>query len=84
MGLNIARQPAQPGQNDEAAALLNSFYKLRSEGGVIYGFWTNKIMKEIDELISACKLVESYDLEQLIAAAGKDVREHYLKYPAKL
>jgi hypothetical protein len=76
MGLNIARQTAKPGENDAAIALLNSFYGLR-EFGVIFGFWTNKIFKEIDALIAQNKLVEDYDLEQLRIAAGKDVREHF-------
>ena len=46
---------------------------------VIFGFWTNKIFKEFDELLAAGKQVEEYDMEQLRTSAGKDVREHFCK-----
>ena len=78
MALNIMRSVAPPGGNDAAAELLGSFYSLR-ESGVIFGFWTNKIFKEFDELLASDKQVEEYDMEQLRTSAGKDVRDHYAK-----
>ncbi len=78
MGLNIMRSPATAESNAAAAELLGSFYSLRT-GGVIFGFMTNKIFKEFDELLAADKQVEEYDMEQLRTSAGKDVRDHYAK-----
>lgn len=79
MGLNIKRLPAKPGSNDAAVSLVASFYKMQDEQGVTFGFFTRKILKEVEDLLSKDLQVEDYDMEQLSSNMQKDVTQFFNK-----